>query len=64
MILTVQQKTNSNGNARQLQIDFENKTYKRGYYINGFCDVRKLPAAALDELERWVKNNNFKKLED
>lgn len=64
MILKVSQKINNCGWRKQLIIDFENKTVKKGAFLFSFGgDLDNLTAAQYNQLIEYCKYNDFKIME-
>lgn len=63
MILKLSEKANTNGWRRQIIIDFENKTAKKGAFLFHCGDVDKLTHAQYLQTLEYLKNNDFKILE-
>ena len=60
MILRFQTARNTCGNAKQIEIDFIKKTYKKGYFIFSINqDITNATAAQYNQLLEWLKNNDF-----
>ena len=63
MILKVSQKINSYGWRKQIIIDFENKTAKKGAFLFHCGDVDNLSAAQYKQILEYCKYNDFVILE-
>lgn len=59
MILKVSQKINSCGWRKQIIVDFENKTAKKGAFLFHSGDVDNLSAAQYKQILEYCKYNDF-----
>jgi len=63
MILKVSQKINNCGWRKQLIIDFDNKTVKKGAFLFHSGDLDNLSATQYKQLIDYCKYNDFKIME-
>lgn len=59
MILKLSQKMNRNGWCRQLEIDFDNKTIKKGSFLFMSADIKGLTATQFEQVINYFKSMNF-----
>lgn len=64
MILRVSQKVNNCGWRKQIIIDFEKKTAKRGGFLFHSGDIDDLSAKQYKQYIEYLEKNNFEILED
>ncbi len=63
MILKLSQKINNCGWRKQIVIDFDNKTIKKGSFLFHSGDIDNLTATQYKQTIEYFKNNDFEIME-